>query len=150
VGSAIIQDLGEAERETMVRRVQDELRNFFRPEFLNRIDEIVIFHALSEKEIGRIVEIQTRYLANLLRERDLKLEITPAAAKALAHEGYDPAFGARPLKRTIQRRIQNPLALRLLEGAFTAGNTVRVDYKDGDFVFDKAPAGETVGAGGKK
>ena len=150
VGSAIIQDLGESERETMIRRVQDELRSSFRPEFLNRIDEIVIFHALTEKEIARIVEIQTRYLEKLLADRDLKLELTKAAEKALAHEGYDPAFGARPLKRTIQRRIQNPLALRLLEGAFSPGDTVRVDYQDGEFVFEKAKAAETVGAGSKR
>jgi ATP-dependent Clp protease ATP-binding subunit ClpB len=150
VGSQIIQDLGESERETMVQRVQDELRNYFRPEFLNRVDEVVIFHALTEKEIGRIVEIQSRYLARLLEDRDLRLDLTERAAKALAHEGYDPAFGARPLKRTIQRRIQNPLALKLLEGAFAPGDTVRVDYKDGEFVFDKATAREAVGAGGKR
>jgi ATP-dependent Clp protease ATP-binding subunit ClpB len=150
VGSQIIQDLGESERETMVRRVQDELRNYFRPEFLNRVDEIVIFHALTEKEIARIVEIQTRLLARLLEDRDLRLDLTERAAKALAHEGYDPAFGARPLKRAIQRRIQNPLALKLLEGAFAPGDTVRVDYKDGEFVFEKAAAREAVGSGGKR
>jgi ATP-dependent Clp protease ATP-binding subunit ClpB len=150
VGSQTIQDLGDADHETMVRRVQDELRNYFRPEFLNRIDEIVIFHALTEKEIAKIVEIQTRYLSRLLEERDLKLDLTEKAAKALAHEGYDPAFGARPLKRTIQRRIQNPLALKVLEGAFAPGDTVRVDYKDGEFVFEKAQAREAVGAGGKR
>jgi ATP-dependent Clp protease ATP-binding subunit ClpB len=83
-----------------------------------------------------------RHLAKLLAQRDLKLELTPAAAKALAQEGYDPAFGARPLKRTIQRRIQNPLAVRVLEGAFLPGDTGRVDHRDGEFVFEKASAPE--------
>ena len=152
IGSSIIQDLGESERETMVRRVQDELRQHFRPEFLNRVDEIVIFHALTEKEIARIVEIQAQHLAALLAQRDLGLEITPAASQALAREGYDPAFGARPLKRTIQRRLQNPLAVRVLEGAFLPGDMVRVDYRDGEFVFDKAPASkpEPARVGGRK
>ncbi len=138
LGSGAIQGLREAERETMVRRVQDELKAHFRPEFLNRIDEVVIFHALGEKEIERIVAIQARKLSALLRERDLTLELTPPAAKAVAHEGYDPAYGARPLKRTLQRRVQNPLALQILEGKFAPGDTVRVDFRGGEFVFEKA------------
>jgi len=148
LGSSIIQDLGENERETMVRRVQDELKAHFRPEFLNRVDEVVIFHALTEKEIARIVEIQVKRIAALLRDRDLSLELTPAAARAISHEGFDPAYGARPLKRTLQRRVQNPLALRVLEGAFRPGETVRVDFRDGAFVFEKAPAAAEAGVKG--
>ena len=120
------------------------LRQHFRPEFLNRVDEIIIFHGLTRDHLKQIVEIQVRHLKALLAGRHLQVELTEAAKALLAEEGYDPAYGARPLKRVIQRRIQDPLALRLLQGDFEDGNKVRVDVLDGDLTFEKviAPATE--------
>ncbi|HWB23457.1 MAG TPA: ATP-dependent chaperone ClpB, partial [Gaiellaceae bacterium] len=114
--------------------------DFFRPEFLNRIDEIVEFKALSREQIGEIVELQLGRLRERLAERGLSLELTPAATEAIADAGWDPTYGARPLKRAIQRLLENRLALRLLEGDFTAGETIRVDAQNGDLVFTKAAA----------
>ena len=152
LGSDVIQGYGESQRETMLERLQPVLKAHFRPEFLNRVDEIVVFHALSEAQIRSIVRIQLRRLAKLLRDRDLELEVTEAAAEELAKEGFDPAFGARPLKRTIQRRVQNPLAVRVLEGAFKAGDRVVVDFANGEFTFSKqssATAEKVYGASGE-
>ena len=120
------------------------LRQHFRPEFLNRVDEIIIFHGLTRDHLKQIVEIQVRHLKALLAGRHLQIELTEAAKALLAEEGYDPAYGARPLKRVIQRRIQDPLALHLLQGDFEDGNKVRVDVLDGDLTFEKviAPATE--------
>jgi len=134
IGSHLIQDLGAEAAEP---RVLEELRRHFRPEFLNRVDEIVVFHALGRDELARIVDLQLEQLARLLAARDLGFEATAAARRQLAEEGYDPTFGARPLKRVIQRRIQNPLAMALLEGGFGAGDVVRVDWRDGGFVFER-------------
>jgi ATP-dependent Clp protease ATP-binding subunit ClpB len=117
------------------------LRDVFRPEFLNRIDEIVEFHPLSREQIAEIVELQLRRLRQRLAERGLNLQLTDAAKEAIAEAGWDPTYGARPLKRALQRLIENPLALRLLEGDFTEGDTVLVDAKDGELVFEKAGAG---------
>jgi ATP-dependent Clp protease ATP-binding subunit ClpB len=117
-------------------RVLGALREHFRPEFLNRVDEIVVFQRLGRGELDRIVELQLAALRGRLRERGVTLEITEAARRALADEGYDPAYGARPLKRVIQRRIQDPLALRLLDGEIRDGETVLVDAgEDGAIVF---------------
>jgi len=117
-------------------RSPEALREFFRPEFLNRVDEIVEFKPLSREQLGSIVEIQLRRLHERLAERGLALEVTDAAKEALAEAGWDPTFGARPLKRAIQRLVENPLALRLLEGEFGEGDTVRVDAaEDGELVF---------------
>jgi ATP-dependent Clp protease ATP-binding subunit ClpB len=96
------------------------LKNFFRPEFLNRVDEIVTFKPLTREDLGGIVEIQLRHVSDLLADRGLKLEISTAAREWLADVGYDPEFGARPLKRAIQREVQDPLALRILSGDFRA------------------------------
>jgi ATP-dependent Clp protease ATP-binding subunit ClpB len=116
----------------------EELRDELRPEFLNRIDDIIVFGPLSRTQIGQIVEIQLGRLRNLLVARRIGLELTDAARTALGDEGYDPVYGARPLKRVIQQRIQNPLALLLLEGVFREGDTVRVDVDANDqFVFEK-------------
>jgi ATP-dependent Clp protease ATP-binding subunit ClpB len=148
VGSQWISELGESDEELMRDRVMTALRQQFRPEFLNRIDEVIVFHALTQAHLAEIVEIQTRHLANLLADRDIELEITPAAKQALAEEGYDPVYGARPLKRTIQRRIQDPLAMELLQGKFVAGDKVRVDYRagneqsSGEYLFDKVDVRE--------
>jgi len=116
------------------------LSDHFRPEFLNRIDEIVEFKPLSREQLGEIVELQLARLRERLAERGLALELTEEAKEAVAEAGWDPSYGARPLKRALQRLIENPLALRLLEGEFTEGDTVRVDARDGELVFEKAAA----------
>ncbi len=118
-------------------RSADAMRDVFRPEFLNRIDEIVEFAPLSREQIGEIVELQLERLRARLAERGIGLELTDAAKEALAEAGWDPAYGARPLKRAIQRLVENPLALRLLEGDFVEGDTVRLDGRDGELVFER-------------
>ncbi len=122
------------------------MRETFRPEFLNRIDEIVEFEPLTRDQIGEIVELQLARLQARLAERDLSLELTDAAKEHLAEAGWDPTYGARPLKRAIQRLVENPLALRLLEGEFEEGDTVRVDVSNGQLSFEKAPAVEPAAA----
>src|SRR6184192_4299474 len=121
-------------------RSADELRDRFRPEFLNRVDEIVEFKPLSRDQIAEIVDLQLARLRDRLAERGITLELTDAAKEALAEAGWDPAYGARPLKRAIQRLVENPLALRLLDGDFADGDTVRIDAQHGDLVFEKAEA----------
>ncbi len=121
-------------------RSPDELRDRFRPEFLNRIDEVVLFQPLSREELSEIVELQLGRLRERLAERKLELEVTDAAKELVAEEGWDPAYGARPLKRAIQRLLENPLARELLEGRFADGDTVRVDARDGELVFERAEA----------
>jgi ATP-dependent Clp protease ATP-binding subunit ClpB len=127
-------------------RSAEQLRDRFRPEFLNRIDEIVEFKPLSRDQIAEIVELQLERLHDRLAERGIVLELTDAAKEVLAEAGWDPAYGARPLKRAIQRLVENPLALRLLEGEFADGDTIRVDAEDGELVFEKAAAGTPVAA----
>jgi ATP-dependent Clp protease ATP-binding subunit ClpB len=121
-------------------RTSEELRDRFRPEFVNRIDEIVRFEPLTREQIGSIVELQLARLRERLAERGLGLELTTEAAEHLAEAGWDPAYGARPLKRAIQRLVENPLALRLLEGDFGEGDTIRVDVRDGALDFERAVA----------
>jgi ATP-dependent Clp protease ATP-binding subunit ClpB len=121
-------------------RTAEQMRERFRPEFLNRIDEIVEFQPLSREQLGEIVELQLRRLRERLAERGLSLELTPAAKEAVAEAGWDPAYGARPLKRALQRLVENPLALRLLEGDFVEGDTILVDARGGELVFEKAAA----------
>jgi ATP-dependent Clp protease ATP-binding subunit ClpB len=121
-------------------RTAEAMREHFRPEFLNRIDEIVEFKALSREQLGEIVELQLQRLRGRLADRGLELELTDAAKQAIAEAGWDPAYGARPLKRSIQRLLENPLAVRLLEGDFEAGDVVLVDAQNGDLVFTKAAA----------
>ena len=127
-------------------RSPEELRERFRPEFLNRIDEIVVFQPLSRDQLAEIVELQLGRLRERLAERKLELEVTDAAKEVLAEEGWDPAYGARPLKRAIQRLLENPLARELLEGRFSEGDTVRVDAHDGELVFERAGVGEPAAA----
>ena len=127
-------------------RSPEAMQDVFRPEFLNRIDEIVEFHSLDREQLAEIVELQLRRLRARLAERGIDLELTPEAKEAVAEAGWDPTYGARPLKRAIQRMIENPLALRLLEGDFTEGDTVLVDAKDGELVFEKAKAAEPAAA----
>jgi ATP-dependent Clp protease ATP-binding subunit ClpB len=135
LGSDAILELGERDRAGMESIVQRSLREHFRPEFLNRLDEIVTFHALDREHIRRIVDLQFQQLRARLADRRIDLVLTERARDTLADEGYDPHFGARPLKRTLQRRVQNPLAMKLLEGAFHEGATVEVDAVDGGFTF---------------
>jgi ATP-dependent Clp protease ATP-binding subunit ClpB len=119
-------------------RSEEQLRETFRPEFLNRIDEVVRFEPLTREQLAEIVDLQLGRLRERLAERKLDLEVTDAAKELLAEEGWDPAYGARPLKRAIQRLLENPLALELLEGRFAEGDTVRVDARDGELVFERA------------
>ncbi len=128
-----------------VRNVE-EMRERFRPEFLNRIDEIVEFKALSREQLAEIVELQLERLRGRLAERGLELELTDAARDLIATEGWEPAYGARPLKRAIQRLLENPLALRLLEGEFAPGDRILVEAHDGEIAFAKAELGELAGA----
>src|SRR3989475_1148936 len=135
----------EYEKPDKVRPLlMQELRNTLRPEFLNRIDEIVIFTPLGREEIERIVDIQLEHLRRRLAAKRIGLEVTDAAKAVLAREGYDPTFGARPLKRTIQRLIQDPLALKLLEHEFAEGDTVTVDAHGDELVFERSAASEVV------
>jgi ATP-dependent Clp protease ATP-binding subunit ClpB len=114
-----------------------EVKAQFRPEFVNRIDEIVVFHALDEKHIRSIARIQLGYLERRLAGMDMKLDVTESALKEIAAVGFDPLYGARPLKRAIQQQIENPLAKAILEGRFAPKDTVRVDARKGTITFDK-------------
>jgi ATP-dependent Clp protease ATP-binding subunit ClpB len=123
-------------------RSAEQMREVFRPEFLNRIDEIIEFHPLSKDQLAEIVELQLVRIRDRLAARGIEIELTDAAKDHLAEAGWDPTYGARPLKRALQRLVENPLALRLLEGEFEEGDTVRVDAENGELAFEKAPAAE--------
>jgi len=126
-------------------QVMAAVRNHFKPEFLNRVDEIVVFHRLSEADIERIVDIQVAQLADRLAARGLRLDLTAEARQWIATTGYDPDFGARPLKRVLQREVADPIALDLLKGDYRDGDTILVDAKpDGGLVFDSAATAEIV------
>jgi ATP-dependent Clp protease ATP-binding subunit ClpB len=146
LGSHLVQELASDE-EAMRAAVMDQLRQSFRPEFLNRVDEVIIFKSLSRDQLRGIVEIQLNGLRDRLRARKLSLEVSEAAQDLVATEGYDPVYGARPLKRTIQRLIQDPLAIRLLEGEFPDGATVRVDAAGGRLEIEALPAVSPAAAG---
>jgi ATP-dependent Clp protease ATP-binding subunit ClpB len=139
--SPIIMELAQRgeSQEVIQARVLEEIRDEFRPEFLNRIDDTIVFQPLSRANIGQIVEIQLGRLRKQLSARHITLVLTDAARAKLAEEGYDPVYGARPLKRVIQQRIQNDLALRLLQGDFRDGDTIEVGVDPGGkFTFAKA------------
>ena len=138
LGSQFILEFGEADRREMESLIQRALREHFRPEFLNRVDETIIFHALTREELRAIVDLSVEGLRRMLAEREIGLTLSDAARDALAAEGYDPHYGARPLKRTLQRRVQNPLAMKLLKGEIRAGQTVEVDAANGEFTFRAA------------
>jgi ATP-dependent Clp protease ATP-binding subunit ClpB len=129
--------------ENVRRQVMEELRAHFRPEFLNRVDEIIVFHALSREQMRSIIDIQLRGLAKRLEDRKIRIELTDAAKDLLIAEGYDPTYGARPLKRTLQRSVLDPLARRVLQGEFGEGDTVRIDVAGGELRFES----EKVGTG---
>jgi ATP-dependent Clp protease ATP-binding subunit ClpB len=139
VGSHIIaempHDAGESEQMAMRTRVLDALRAAFRPEFLNRVDDIILFSRLDRAQLRQIVEIQLGSLRERLAQRGIALRLTAAALDRLADEGYDPTYGARPLRRVIQRRLQDPIAMAILEGRFREGDTVDVDVEGGELVI---------------
>jgi len=126
IGSPMIQSMAGRPYDEVKDAVFDELKNHFRPEFLNRIDEIVVFHGLDASQIGAIAKIQLKVLTERLARMELELEVTDAALAELAKVGFDPVFGARPLKRAIQQRIENPLSKLLLEGRFAPKSNIRV------------------------
>src|SRR6476469_3525994 len=141
VGSQYI--AAEAVEEKARQEVEEALTQTFPPEFLNRIDDVVIFHRLTKEDLGKIVEIQVTQLAGRVRERGIEIELTDAARELLGNLGFDPTYGARPLKRVIQKQLVDKLALRLLEGDFAEGDTVLVDARDGQLTFEKsAPKAE--------
>ncbi len=136
IGSDLIQE--SQDRDAMERQVNEALRLHFRPEFLNRVDDRIIFHALGRDELRRIVDIQLRLLSTRLADRKLTVELSDRAKDWIAQAGYDPAYGARPLKRAIQRSIEDPLAVKLLEGAYAEGDTIRIDVDGaGGLVFGR-------------
>jgi ATP-dependent Clp protease ATP-binding subunit ClpA len=135
---------GDDAYEAMKRQVMETLRGQFRPEFLNRVDEVIVFHALTADDLARIVELLVSDLQRRLEDQDLALELTPAARALIVREGTDPAFGARPLKRTIQRLVENPFARALLQGQFRPGDRIvaDADVVSGTLVF--STEGSTV------
>ncbi|WP_414543552.1 ATP-dependent chaperone ClpB [Nostoc sp. CCY0012] len=139
IGSEYILDLSgdDTKYEIMQTRVTDALRSHFRPEFLNRVDDIILFHALSRSEMRHIIRIQLKRVENLLREQKISFEISAAACDYLVESGYDPVYGARPLKRAIQREVENPLATKLLENTFISGDTIFIDKEDQGLTFSK-------------
>ena len=148
IGSHLILERGGTEWAAIEAMVTDALRQHFRPEFLNRVDDIVVFHQLTTGDIERIIDLQLVRLERLLADRKLTVEVSPEAKRILTTEGYDPAFGARPLKRAIQRLVQNPLAMAVLEGRFTEGDHIVVGAGAGGVLtFDKAGREEQVAVG---
>lgn len=140
LGSQMIQEMAGSEYQMIKQAVMGEVKTHFRPEFINRIDEVVVFHALDEKHIQSIARIQLHYLEARLAKLEMKLQVSEAALSALSQAGFDPVFGARPLKRAIQSQIENPLAKEILEGRFVAKDTIKVDYSNDRINFSKVNA----------
>src|SRR5690625_7583679 len=136
LGSPHVEAMDDELYEKVKDVVWDELKTSFRPEFLNRIDEVVVFHSLDAKHIQAIAQIQIQRLAERLEERHLELDVSAAALAELAKVGFDPVFGARPLKRAGQQYLENPLAKTSLQGDFAEGDMIRVDFDVDDFVFN--------------
>jgi ATP-dependent Clp protease ATP-binding subunit ClpC len=130
-------DKGTFDDRKLRTDIEDTLKRTFRPEFLNRIDEIVIFHTLTKEQVKQIVDLQIKEIADRLAEHSITIELTDTARKWLANEGYDPQFGARPLRRTLQKRVESPLSVKLLRGEFEAGDVVVVDTDEEGLVFHK-------------
>ena len=135
VGSQWIQELGASKREEMEARITDALRASFKPEFLNRIDETIIFQSLNPEELKKIVSIQIKRLDKRLAEMGIQLTLSDAAQLFLAEKGYDQIYGARPLKRAIQKYVENPLSMEMLKGGITEGTAIEADVEDGKIVF---------------
>jgi len=137
LGSQVIKELSH-DYEAIEREVRKILEAHFKPEFLNRVDEVIIFRPLSKDVIFRIVDLQIELLRKRLQEKKIDLVLKPGAREVLAEQGYDPVYGARPLKRTIQKEVQNPLAMKILAGEFREGETVEIDVdRQGRIVFQK-------------
>ncbi|MFN7142246.1 MAG: ATP-dependent chaperone ClpB [Myxococcota bacterium] len=139
VGSRLIMEHKD-NRDVMEREVLGELRRTFKPEFLNRIDDIIIFDALRREDMDKILEVQMRRVSKLLADRQLSLEMTPAAKHAVAEAGFDPVYGARPLKRAIQQYLLNPMSKTIVSGGYGPGDTIKVDTEDGNITFERIPA----------
>jgi ATP-dependent Clp protease ATP-binding subunit ClpB len=142
IGSQLIQQVSQegGSEEEMQEAVRGALQTAFLPEFLNRVDETIIFHPLDRAQIRKIAGLQVKRLASQLEQHEIHLEVTDEALDAIAREGYDPVYGARPLKRVIQQQIQNPLASEILRGRFAEGTTVRVDHRGDGFIFERLDA----------
>jgi ATP-dependent Clp protease ATP-binding subunit ClpB len=136
LGSQMIQQMAGDDYQVIKLAVMAEVKNYFRPEFINRIDEVVVFHSLDERHIANIARIQLQYLERRLAQMEMKLEVSDAVLAELAKAGFDPVYGARPLKRAIQQELENPLAREILSGRFAAKDVIRVDVQDGRFVFE--------------
>ncbi len=137
LGSQMIQQMAGDDYQVIKLAVLGEVKSYFRPEFLNRIDEVVVFHALDEKHIRSIARIQLAHLEKRLAAMDMKLRVDDAVLSELAHLGFDPVFGARPLKRAIQSTIENPLAMEILEGRFAPKDAIHVTSAGGKIHFEK-------------
>jgi ATP-dependent Clp protease ATP-binding subunit ClpB len=137
LGSQMIQQMQGDDYQVVKLAVMGEVKTYFRPEFINRIDEVVVFHALDEANIKSIARIQLQYLEKRLAAMEMKLEVSEAALAEIANAGFDPVYGARPLKRAIQAQLENPLAKHILEGQFSAKDTIKVDCDSGVMRFSK-------------
>jgi len=138
LGSSLIQDMaGEDNYDKMKAAVMEVVGTHFRPEFINRIDEVVVFHPLDQSEIRQIANIQLNSLRKRLAVRELNIEFSDAALDHIAEAGFDPVYGARPLKRAIQHQVENPLAQEILAGKFLPGETIKVDVKDDLLTFNE-------------
>jgi ATP-dependent Clp protease ATP-binding subunit ClpB len=137
LGSQMIQEMSGSTYDVIKHAVMGEVKTYFRPEFINRIDEVVVFHALDSRHIQSIAKIQLQYLEARLAKLEMKLEVSDGTLAAISAAGFDPVFGARPLKRAIQAQIENPLAKEILEGKFVAKDTIAVDCHDGAITFSK-------------
>jgi len=137
LGSQMIQSMAGDDYQVVKLAVLGEVKSYFRPEFINRIDEVVVFHALGEAHIASIARIQLKALEARLAQMELTLNVTDAALAEIAKAGFDPIYGARPLKRAIQSELENPLAKEILAGHFAPKDTIRVDAQDGVFRFEK-------------
>jgi len=144
LGSQMIQQMSGDDYQVIKLAVMAEVKSYFRPEFINRIDEVVVFHALDEKNIASIARIQLNYLEKRVAQMEMKLEVSDAALMELAREGFDPLYGARPLKRAIQQQIENPLAKEILSGRFGPKDIIHVDVEDGRIVFEQVMEAEVV------
>jgi ATP-dependent Clp protease ATP-binding subunit ClpB len=142
LGSQMIQSMSGQDYQVVKLAVMGEVKTHFRPEFVNRIDEIVVFHSLDEANIARIARVQLKYLERRIEAMEMHLEVSDAAVAELAKAGFDPVYGARPLKRAIQQGLENPLAKEILEGRFGPKDTIVADVKNGRFFFDKRAAEE--------
>jgi len=144
LGSQMIQQMTGDDYQVIKLAVMAEVKSYFRPEFINRIDEVVVFHALDEKNIASIARIQLNYLEKRVAQMEMKLEVSDAALMELAREGFDPLYGSRPLKRAIQQQIENPLAKEILSGRFGPKDIIHVDVEDGRIVFEQVMEAEVV------